>query len=64
MARTGKGRGKEGAGLYPELAAFGFSEGSSPALTSRVSRQCALLPSYEIARQELAASGTPLTILR
>ena len=62
MARTGKGRGKEGAGLYPELAAFGFSEGSSPALTSRVSRQCALLPSYEIARQELAASGTPLTI--
>ncbi len=32
--RTGKGRGKEGAGLYPELAVFGFSEGSSPALIS------------------------------
>jgi hypothetical protein len=60
--RTGKGRGKEGAGLYPELAVFGFSEGSSPALTSRVSRHCALLPSYEIARQELAAAGTSLNI--
>jgi hypothetical protein len=60
--RTGKGRGKEGAGLYPELAVFGFSEGSSPALTSRVSRHCALLPSEEIARQELAAAGTSLNI--
>ncbi len=61
-ARTGKGRGQEGTGLYPELAAFGFSEGSSPALVSCVGRQCALLPSYEIARQELAAWGTPLDI--
>jgi hypothetical protein len=61
-ARTGKGRGREGTGLYPEVAVFGFSEGSSPALVSCVARQCALLPSYEIARQELAARGTPLTI--
>jgi len=61
-ARTGKGRGKGGAGLYPELAAFGFSEGASPALVSCVGRQCALLPSYEIARQELAARGTALDI--
>jgi hypothetical protein len=61
-ARTGKGRGREGTGLYPELAVFGFSEGSSPALVSCVARQCALLPSYEIARQELAARGTALTI--
>ncbi|GAC1459315.1 MAG: hypothetical protein PVSMB10_16900 [Pseudarthrobacter sp.] len=59
-ARTGKGRGTEGAGLYPELAAFGFDEGASPALVSRVGRQCAWLPSYAIARQELAAAGTPL----
>jgi hypothetical protein len=44
------------------LAVFGFSEGSSPALVSCVGRQCALLPSYEIARQELAARGTPLDI--
>jgi hypothetical protein len=44
------------------LAVFGFSEGSSPALVSCVGRQGALLPSYEIARQELAARGTPLDI--
>ena len=62
MARTGKGRGREGAGLYPELAVLGISEGSSPALVSLVGRQCALLPSYQIARQELAARGTPLDI--
>jgi hypothetical protein len=62
LARTGRGRRREGSGLYPELAAFGFSEGSSPALVSRVGRQCALLPSYEIARQELADQGTSLSI--
>ena len=61
-ARTGRGRGREGAGLYPELAVLGFSEGASPALVSLVGRQWALLPSYEIARQELAARGTPLDI--
>ena len=61
-ARTGKGRGKEGGGLYPELGVFGISEGSSPALISWVGRQCALLPSYAIARQELAAQGTDLAI--
>jgi len=62
LARTGRGRRREGGGLYPELAAFGFSEGSSAALVSRVGRQCALLPSYEIARQELADQGTSLSI--
>jgi len=62
VARTGKGRGREGAGLYPELAVLGISEGSSPALVSLVGRQCALLPSYQIARRELAARGTPLDI--
>jgi hypothetical protein len=61
-ARTGKGRGREGAGLYPELAALGISEGSSPALVSLVGRQCALLPSYQVAQKELAARGTPLDI--
>jgi hypothetical protein len=44
------------------LAVLGFSEGSSPALVSCVARQCALLPSYECARQELAARGTSLDI--
>jgi hypothetical protein len=59
-ASTGKGRGREGAGLYPELAVLGIFEGSSPALVSLVGRQCALLPSYQIARRELAARGTSL----
>jgi hypothetical protein len=60
--RTGRGRGRAGAGLYPELAAFGFAHGDSPALVSHVGRQCALLPSYAIARRELATQGTPLNI--
>jgi hypothetical protein len=62
VARTGKGRGREGAGLYPELAALGIFEGSSPALVSLVGRQCALLSSYQVARRELAARGTALGI--
>jgi hypothetical protein len=62
VARTGRGRGREGTGLYPELAALGIIEGSTPALVSRVGRQCALLPSYQIAQRELAASGTSLGI--
>ena len=62
VARTGKGRGREGTGLYPELAALGVLEGSSPALVSLVGRQCALLPSYQIAQRELAARGTTLGI--
>ncbi len=60
--RSGKGRGREGSGLYPELAILGFSEGSSPALVSRVARQTALLPSYEVARAELEADGVKLDI--
>lgn len=60
--RTGNGRGREGSGLYPELAVLGFSEGSSPALASRVARQTALLPSYEVARGELEADGVSLNI--
>jgi len=58
--RAGKGRGREGSGLYPELAALGFSEGSSPTLASRVSRMTALLPSFQTARDELARDGVPL----
>lgn len=61
-ARTGAGRGREGAGLYPELAVLGFSEGSSPALASRVARMAALLPSFQTARDELARDGLPLDI--
>jgi hypothetical protein len=61
-ARTGKGRAGEGSGLYPELAVLGFSEGSSPALASRVARLTALLPSFQAARDELARDGVPLNI--
>lgn len=61
-ARTGKRRGGEGSGLYPELAVLGIREGSSPALASQVGRLTALLPSYEVARAELAHRGVPLQI--
>jgi len=44
------------------LSVLGITEGTSPALVSLVGRQCALLPSYQIAQQELAARGTPLDI--
>jgi len=61
-ARTGRGRGPKGSGLYPELALLGFSEGCSPALVSRVGRAVALLPSYEVARRELQQDGLDLDV--
>lgn len=61
-ARTGKKRGREGAGLYPELGVLGIQEGKSPALVREVGRLTALLPSYEIANQELAERGLDLNI--
>jgi hypothetical protein len=54
--RTGKGRGIEGSGLYPELAAYRISEGSSPNVQSAVGRLVGLLP-IEQARTELARQG-------
>jgi hypothetical protein len=54
--RTGRGRGHEGGGLYPELAAYRISEGSSPNVQAEVGRQVALLP-IEQARAELARHG-------
>jgi hypothetical protein len=54
--RTGKGRGCEGSGLYPELAAYRISEGSSPNVQSEVGRLVGLLP-IEQARAELARQG-------
>jgi hypothetical protein len=62
VARTGRGRGKGGSGWYPELAAFGIGDGVSPALIREVGRQTALLPSYEIAQDELARRGLDLDI--
>jgi hypothetical protein len=60
--RTGKGRGREGAGLYPELGMLGIQEGKSPALVLEVGRLTALLPSYEMARRELCQRGLDLDI--
>jgi hypothetical protein len=57
--RTGKGRGREGTGLYPELAACRISEGSSPNVQAEVGRHVALLP-IEQARAELARHGLEL----
>jgi hypothetical protein len=57
--RTGKGRGIEGSGLYPELAAYRISEGTSPNVQSEVGRLVGLLP-IEQARAELARRGLEL----
>jgi hypothetical protein len=54
--RTGKGRGPEGSGLYPELAAYRISEGSSPNVQAEVGRLVGLLP-IEQARMELTRRG-------
>jgi len=60
--RTGKGRGQEGGGVYPEFGVLGIQKGSSPALVREVGRQVALLPSYAMAREELARRGLDLDI--
>jgi hypothetical protein len=60
--RTGKGRGREGSGLYPELGVLGIHEGKSPALVRDVGRLTALLPSYEAVQHELAERGVTLNI--
>src|SRR6185437_15992367 len=57
--RTGKGRGREGSGLYPELAAYRIIEGCSPNAQSEVGRLVGLLP-IEQARAELARQGLGL----
>jgi hypothetical protein len=57
--RTGKGRGREGSGLYPELAAYRISEGCSPNGQSEVGRLVGLLP-IEQTRAELARQGLEL----
>jgi hypothetical protein len=58
--RAVKGRVGPGGGLYPELAAFGFHQGQSAALVSRVARAVALLPSFAVAQRELANDGLQL----
>jgi hypothetical protein len=60
--RKGKSLAEHGGGLYPELAVFGFHQGQSAASTSLVARQSTLMPSFELARQELARRGLNLSI--
>jgi hypothetical protein len=55
-------RGKNVPGLHIELAQFGFGKGCSPALESRVSRQAALCPSFELAQEELAREGVRMDV--
>jgi hypothetical protein len=57
--RALKGRAGAG-GLYPQLAALGFHDGQSAALASRVARAVALLPSFAVARRQLADDGLKL----
>jgi hypothetical protein len=59
-SHTGRGRGREGTGAYPELAALGIRKGATPALHSQVGRLTALLPSIELARDELRHRGPTL----
>ena len=61
-ARTGRGRGGHGAGLYPELAAYAIRGGITPELASLVARWSVLLSSYEATRRELARQGVSLDV--
>jgi hypothetical protein len=49
-------------GLHSELVQFGFGKGCSPALESRLSRQAALNPSLQFAREELARDGLEMDV--
>jgi hypothetical protein len=62
VARTGKGRGPAGSGLYPELAVLGIHEGKTAALVNLVARQSAMLPSFEHAQRELTSHGLNLPL--
>jgi hypothetical protein len=57
--RSGKGRGVEGSGLDPELAADRISEGCRPNVPAEVGRLVGLLP-IAAARVELARRGLVL----
>jgi hypothetical protein len=60
--RTGKGRGRAGSGLFPELAVFGIHQGKTAALVDLVARQSAMLPSFEHAQSELKSRGLSLPL--
>lgn len=60
--RRARRSGEEFSGLYVELAQFGFGKGVTPGLQSRVARQAALCPSFQLAREELLRSGVKLDV--
>jgi hypothetical protein len=62
VRKSGRRRGSEGGGIYPELGWLGFLEGKSPALVRDVARQAALLHSYARVRTELLQRGLKLNI--
>lgn len=60
--RRGVGRrGPEGGGLYPQLAALGIQEGTSPALQSEVGWLGCQLPSMKKAAEGLERQGAKLS---
>ena len=61
-ARTGCKRGRHGAGLYPELAAYEIRGGVTPELASELARWSVLLSSYEATRRELERRGLRLDV--
>lgn len=61
--RPPRAKGQQhGGGLLPELAVFGFHDGESAATASLIARQSCLMPSFALARQELARRGLELDI--
>ncbi len=49
-------------GLYIELAQFGFGKKESPGLETRIARQSALCPSFELTRTELIREGLVFSV--
>lgn len=62
LERAGKGRGKAGSGLFPELAVLGIHHGKTAALVDLAARQSAMLPSFEHAHRELQSRGVNLPL--
>jgi hypothetical protein len=50
------------AGLYPELAAYGFAKKSSAAFEDHITRRVALSPSFEVATRELNHEGIDVNV--
>lgn len=60
--RVFRKQGDGARGVYIELEQFGFGKAISPGLESRVSRQAALCPSFELTQMELERDGVSLDV--